>query len=443
MSRIKYYDNISQSWKYADKVIGGSGAKIEDDKISNTTTWSSSKIDKENKTLGVKPILEGKLIQFNDGSKYPLENYEIIGENEETMLNDAVIKEILNTSYNLVPFPYLTGNTTIHRVNFTLNEENRYLYLSGNADVPEISTNICDFSIANLPRDTKLTLQAGTGFAGGYCYLDIMCDDDILVTRKIDGAKYFVNIDLADYPTANRLYLYFKKTADDTRATNCEIRPSLWIGTYYYDTMPKYTNNDGNIYQLSAPVSLSKWDKIYKKDGVWGYTNHEQEIIFKGDVTKLNVRYFPAVLYYQTSFGYPKMYGRNNIINNKGFQYIDGQSASGQDRWSAIGMSANEFNNIYNLGMTKDNALQVFNDWCLEQYNAGTPFKLKYYSDDTTDSFIPLPQEDQVLLNKITAFYPETTICSGGNDKAQYVADTEQWVLNKINEVSNAVVVNG
>lgn len=195
---------------------------------------------------------------------------------------------------------------------------------------------------------------------------------------------------------------------------------------------------------LSSDRPLTKWDKLEKREGVWG-------IVRKG---KIKILDGTENWYHYQAFknGTLRCYCADSIKSENGF---------GKSLCSHFKNVANAwFNEIEKYGYYSDhNNLQNkyfisdkqtvddFKAWLVQQKEAGTPVELVYKTAEET--WEPLPEEMQSVLNALHTNYPTTVVTNSENVNMQltYVADTKNYYLNReqtiqkqILEIQNALI---
>jgi hypothetical protein len=203
------------------------------------------------------------------------------------------------------------------------------------------------------------------------------------------------------------------------------------------DTFMQYIGNDLQIeigssktellphasqpFTLTSPVPLTKWDKLVKRDGVWGWSIYSEEIFLK-----------------DYSF-----YGNGNTFLQSDFLPFTYESTEGfckylQCRWmySQHPSYCIRFDNqiwFYGVGFT---TTEEINQW-ISDNDVSIIHKRK-----TEVAFHPLPEEEQELLNNLETYYGVTNVYNeqGCPMWLTYVNDTKLYVDQKLLEIQQAII---
>lgn len=217
----------------------------------------------------------------------------------------------------------------------------------------------------------------------------------------------------------------------------------LNIGEYTY-----YLPHQSQSVTLTSPVPLTKWDKLVKRDGVYGWSINS---VADYKVTGRETFTIPTngTVYY-TGSSTDTYFVQSNILRVKGIYertvYCNELSFV-VGIWSvtdgSIGITNNEkqihmrFSNS-TIGVsdeaTREEKMEAYITYLRERYDSGNPITIQYQTDEE-QAFYPLPDSEQTLLNNLETYYGVTNIC---NDQGcpmwlTYVADTKLYIDNKIN----------
>lgn len=174
---------------------------------------------------------------------------------------------------------------------------------------------------------------------------------------------------------------------------------------------------------LTIPLDrpLTKWDRIEKRDGVYGIVYTSKHVIFDGGAEGEWIRGSTGKSFYLKGFtGLEKSYEIfcDKLKNYKG--------------------SPNEMTQNSILGNTTD--LRVSIDGITDVETLRTWLSknnLDVYYLSKESEFVPLPEETQTALNALHTNYP-TTIISNSEDcemEVEYVADTKNYINKQIQEI--------
>lgn len=153
---------------------------------------------------------------------------------------------------------------------------------------------------------------------------------------------------------------------------------------------------------ITSPVPLTKWDKLVKRDGIWGWSIWSKHYNNITDASVDGSRYSNGIriyLYDITSY----------------FKAECTCTIAASNLWFSIGKCGFWFNRIFTLGYDDEmlgvNAeddiqtiLQKFKDNILSK---GISVVCQTQEEQ---SFIPLPDEEQILMNSLQSYYPTTII---------------------------------
>lgn len=198
----------------------------------------------------------------------------------------------------------------------------------------------------------------------------------------------------------------------------------------YDDGSEKYKINltvtDGNEKQqnvlLASDRLLTQWDRLEKRDGVWGwvYKGIEYTVTgeenFQGDYPArehVSNRYFVSSNILQNN----NPLAQNAFCNRAKFA----ESPWNKDlEYTAFSCNANQIHLALlndDTGITQQSTAEEVTA-AIKQYlktihEAGTPFKVWYETE--LETFVPLSESEQSALNALTTYYP-TTVISNGQD---------------------------
>lgn len=220
-------------------------------------------------------------------------------------------------------------------------------------------------------------------------------------------------------------------------------------------TATDYIVGQSQPFTLTSPVPITKWDKLIKRDGVYGWSILSKEYEITGRETFNS----GGDTYYTGSS--TNMYLRLDDITslaNLNTQYIYCNELSFiKSIWDKTDGSVGMITNGEQLHLRLPNKLLGVSDdsarndkivahrvYLEQRYDAGNPLKL-LYKVDTEQSFHPLPNNEQALLKELETYYQVTNIFNDQNCpmSIQYIADTQTYVDNLTMSLTNAVVSLG
>lgn len=186
---------------------------------------------------------------------------------------------------------------------------------------------------------------------------------------------------------------------------------------------------------LTSDRPLTKWDKLEKRDGQWGW-------MFKSGKTELdgsedeNWSYYSEGRYW-TNMQYKKLSevgGEKSLICDK--LRVLPTSSSAQD------IENNTIKESGTLGVTSVFicAEETGNDvTSLRAWLQSNPLTIWYETAEET--FVPLTESEQTALEALTTYFPTTIIAVESGEfspeiKIEYVADTKTYIDNKFAELA-------
>lgn len=183
--------------------------------------------------------------------------------------------------------------------------------------------------------------------------------------------------------------------------------------------------------QLDRPIT--KWDKIEKRDGVWGVVHKSKEVVFNGsedEVWRNQTDSSGNTQFYTDLKDCPIKHVSDFVDNFYCDKFTKSSKASGdiaigEVRYGSFGAAfAPVFKPKHEVG-----TLLLWRDLLKEN-----PITILY--ETNSEEFVPLPQETQTALNALHTYYP-TTVMSNSEDcemEVTYVCDTKNYIDNKISE---------
>lgn len=211
---------------------------------------------------------------------------------------------------------------------------------------------------------------------------------------------------------------------------NIEIQVEYGLESTVYEPFNLQTT------MLTSNRPLTKWDKLEKRDGVWGWVYKSFEIVLDGnDDEKWGV--------YAIYSGFSVQRLPQVMLRREGFsETIKIETAAGAPKDYAIVVGYN------NIGLYVVNS-PIFDsekdDSGLDEYKAwlrNNPIRLITYLDEET--FTPLQDSEQAALNALHSNYPTTILSNNQNCEMSltYVADTTNYINKAIQEAIQASIAN-
>ena len=191
---------------------------------------------------------------------------------------------------------------------------------------------------------------------------------------------------------------------------------------------------------ITTPLDrpLTKWDRIEKRDGVYGIVCKSKEVVFDGSGDEIwrNQTDLIGNTQFYITLDDSSIKNTPDFIDNF---YCDkftktsktGDIAIGEVRYGILKYT---FAPVFK---PKDevNTLSLWRNLLKEN-----TIKVTYITD--AEEFVPLPEETQIALNALHTYYP-TTIISNSEDcemEVEYIADTKNYIDKKFVELSASIV---
>lgn len=245
-----------------------------------------------------------------------------------------------------------------------------------------------------------------------------------------DNKKYVYSDGLKGDPNNGLIFYVIEKG----KTINKTYYPQVEIGTIP-TTYEPYKEPQTIALQLDSP--LTKWDKIEKRDGIWGVVRQGDRKILDGTES--------WYLYTGYKNDTLRCYCVDSIKAENGLQKsLCSHFKNINNAWfNEIGKCGyySDHDNLQNKYFISDKqTVDDFKAWLVQQKEAGTPVELVYKTQ--TETWEPLPEETQLALNNLHTNYP-TTIVTNSEDtemKLTYVADTKHYIDKKFEELNQAIV---
>lgn len=213
------------------------------------------------------------------------------------------------------------------------------------------------------------------------------------------------------------------------------------------ESATEYEEYKEQLVSLTSDRQLTKFDRLEKRDGVWGWMRKSAEKVLDGTEGYITgggnyISDFSSNCY--TVISDMVRDGRDNAFMNR-LSNIDYS-------WTladAIGFSKN-FNQLHvrisnaDLGTNGESSSSevtaAMKAYMAQQYEEGNPFVFWYETEEET--FVPLSESEQESLNALHTYYP-TTMLSNDTEcgmSVNYIADTKAYIDSKIAAIQAAVV---
>lgn len=175
---------------------------------------------------------------------------------------------------------------------------------------------------------------------------------------------------------------------------------------------------------IQSDRPLTKWDRLEKRDGQWGWVFKSGEIEFDGSEDE---NWWISVKNNYQTFGFTK----TDVAGTGGYcdKFIDNKAvASGSG--NVIGVSCLTAQRIYVANGVSEE-LTEFKTWL-----QSNPLNIWYQTSEET--FVPLTESEQSALEALTTYFPTTIIANDADCEMEieYVADTKTFIENKFAELA-------
>lgn len=215
-----------------------------------------------------------------------------------------------------------------------------------------------------------------------------------------------------------------------------EVAESMNIQLEYNGSPTEYTPHASQQFTLTSPVPLTKWDKLVKRDGVWGWSVNSVKMIADGNGEWI---YNEGLKCFYLSCLPESMLNREGFCN----QYVVKTSFVSTD-YNFVRLGNNNKNVMVCKNSFIDSTLE---DKALANWKVHLnehPLEIWTYSD-TEQVFHPLPDEEQTLLNNLETYYGVTNVYNeqGCPMWLTYVNDPELHWNQKLEQINNALLSLG
>lgn len=195
---------------------------------------------------------------------------------------------------------------------------------------------------------------------------------------------------------------------------------------------------DPQVIAIPLDRPFTKWDRLEKRDGVYGIVCKSKEVVFDGSGDEIwrNQTDLIGNTQFYITLDDSSIKNTPDFIDNF---YCDkftktsktGDIAIGEVRYGILKYT---FAPVFK---PKDevNTLSLWRNLLKEN-----TIKVTYITD--AEEFVPLPEETQIALNALHTYYP-TTIISNSEDcemEVEYIADTKNYIDKKFVELSASIV---
>lgn len=189
------------------------------------------------------------------------------------------------------------------------------------------------------------------------------------------------------------------------------------------------------ILTLQSNRPLTKWDRLEKRDGQWGWVYNSNNIVFDGSEDENWMKHSNNIFYIAISDKIGSgLNGEKNYLCNKltpfntNIEVINMPNNTIKE--SGILGQKNMYLHIDEAG----NDVESFKTWL--QSNS-----LLIWYKTAEETFVPLTESEQSALESLTTYFPTTIITVEAGELApeievEYVADTKTYIDNKFAELA-------
>ena len=195
-------------------------------------------------------------------------------------------------------------------------------------------------------------------------------------------------------------------------------------------------------FTLTSDRPLTMWDKLVKRDGLYGYSVYNFEEIHDANNTGADV------VSVQTNTKGDKYFILEDLQSRYSYPFAMNTSIPQGTSLSDCFIENNPYSKSESCMWRRNNELRIriddesvtdkntLNTWIAEH-----PFKVVYQTTEE-QAFIPLPDEEQTLLHNLETYYGVTNVYNeqGCPMWIKYVADTKLYVDKKLLEIQSAMI---
>lgn len=296
--------------------------------------------------------------------------------------------EVTVQGKNLIPFPYMDGSSkTQNGITFAVQED-------GGVKVNGTATSTTYFNFCEIDFG-DITMTKGAPTNGKY-----------VVSGSIENVEVRYNSD------NNRT---FAMVTNGTTVNNSIIYPQVEYGTDP-TTYEPYCTPQTVLLQSDRP--LTKWDRLEKRDGQWGW-------VYKSGVKQLisdmPIQKNPEGTYQVANFA---ELDRNRLAESLSTHFIYKLSTTeyGNFWFDSVGTGLR-------FKMSQFQTAEEVKDWLQEN-------EVYFAFPNAEETFVPLTESEQSALNALHTNYPTTVLFNdqGCEMSLEYVADTKNYIDQKIQE---------
>lgn len=183
---------------------------------------------------------------------------------------------------------------------------------------------------------------------------------------------------------------------------------------------------------LASDRPLTKWDRLVKRGGQWGWVYKSNVLTHDGDENWI----YDAN---NTRGEYSALYFRDTGLLNKNYSYCNKfrhivHPYDGEGIMDSKGDSRSFYVSI------RTDRLDTLDANGFKQWLQSNPLTVWYETKEET--FVPLSESEQEALNALHTYYPTTMLSNdaGCEMTIKYIADTKAYIDNKVSAIQAAIV---
>lgn len=183
---------------------------------------------------------------------------------------------------------------------------------------------------------------------------------------------------------------------------------------------------------LTADRPLTKWDKLEKRNGQWGWVYKSAEIVLDGSET-----WFLTGATSDEYQGFALKSSDYNAMNSNLRLVCDKFAYSTSDKINTCRQAKSEYGLRFVVSIEYVPNKTVA-DW--ENWLQSNPITVLYQLAEPT--FVPLSESEQEALNALHTYYPTTMLSNdaGCEMTIKYIADTKAYIDSKIAAIQAAII---
>lgn len=310
-------------------------------------------------------------------------------------------------------------------------------------DVKVTGKNLIPFPYPNIKEIGKTVNLKGVDYTvlqDGGVHLKGTLQDVFGLHICVIPFKEYGTIKVSDLiyydPKNNITFFYLFKNVG--KAIDMVVYPQIEVGTILTTYEPY---REPQTITLSLDRPLTKWDRLEKREGVWGIARQsvrEELTQYNFDTYILPSGSYPTGVYcYATKKSNAVLENQSSIcthFKNSNYAYSITNAK--------VGIYSDHGKVQYKYFVSDKPTVDEFKAWLVQQKEAGTPVELVYKTAEET--WEPLPEEAQLALNTLHTNYPTTVVSNSEDTEMQltYVADTKNYTDRKIEQAVSAQVQN-